>query len=309
MERRSIVASLAGAMVVSLTVALAGTASAHLGDIVYPIWEIPTSDLPNLHDGTLEDWEAVLPHASLDHNDFAFVGNLVSEVDLEDLAFRVFLAWHGASQRIYMGIERIDDVYQTSGNGSTTLMIDGDHSGGQELSWEESSGYSQEEIKRLWNSQAQSYHAWPEATGDRRMLQVVPWLTWTTEPAWGDVGGYQYGESPNISVVELTITAWDDLDWNGPELSKRSLLEAGRIVGFNIAVMDYDEPDSPEGGRAPDGVYLLAKLGDFGDFLSQSASADNFADGELIPCFRGDCSGATTAVSQDSWGRIKTSFR
>ena len=32
-------------------------------------------------------------------------------------------------------------------------------------------------------------------------------------------------------------------------------------------------------------------------------------DGALIPCFRGDCSGATTAVSQDSWGRIKASFR
>jgi len=37
--------------------------------------------------------------------------------------------------------------------------------------------------------------------------------------------------------------------------------------------------------------------------------ADNFVDGQLIPCARGDCSGATTAVSQDSWGRIKASFR
>ena len=53
-----------------LTVALAGAASAHVGDIVYPIYELPTSDLPDLHDGTLDDWEEVLPSASLDHNDF-----------------------------------------------------------------------------------------------------------------------------------------------------------------------------------------------------------------------------------------------
>ena len=37
--------------------------------------------------------------------------------------------------------------------------------------------------------------------------------------------------------------------------------------------------------------------------------AENFVDGELIPCYRGDCSGATTAVRLDSWGRIKASFR
>ena len=58
----------------------------------------------------MEDWDEVLPYASLDHNDFVYSGNFVDEVDLEDLAFRVFLAWHHASQEIYMGIEIIDDV-------------------------------------------------------------------------------------------------------------------------------------------------------------------------------------------------------
>ena len=277
-----------------LTVALAGAVDAHLGDTIFPIWEIPTSDLPDLHDGTLEDWEEALPMASLNHNDFVYTANWESVVDAEDFAFRVFLAWHSASQQFYMGIESIDDVYLAYGNGFTQFMVDGDHSGGQDY------------------SQAQRYLARPEATGDQRLLDFAAWFPlddWATEPPWADVGAYQYGESPNISAIELSVTAWDDLDWHGPELSKRSVLKAGRIVGFNIAVMDFDVPDSPDGGRTPDGIYLLAEIGDFGDYLTQGGSADNFVDGELIPCFRGDCSGATTAVSQDSWGRIKASFR
>lgn len=48
-------------------------AHAHLGDLVYPAFELPPGQLPNLHDGTLEDWEAALPHTSLTHGDFLTV--------------------------------------------------------------------------------------------------------------------------------------------------------------------------------------------------------------------------------------------
>ena len=83
---------------------------AHLGDIIYPIYELPTSDLPDLHDGTLEDWEESVPGSSLDHTYFVPVGG-DGIVDPEDLAVRFFLAWHYATGRIYVGAERIDDVY------------------------------------------------------------------------------------------------------------------------------------------------------------------------------------------------------
>ena len=36
---------------------------------------------------------------------------------------------------------------------------------------------------------------------------------------------------------------------------------------------------------------------------------NDVVDAELLPCFHGDCSGASTAVRADSWGRIKASFR
>ena len=120
-------------------VVLVGAASAHLGDIVYPIYELPTSDLPDLHDGTLEDWEEVRPNTSLDHNSFGDLCCGAGGIDLSDLAWRVFLAWHHRTQRIYMGVERIDDVYigppDEGGDGVAQLGIDGDHSGGRFVLW------------------------------------------------------------------------------------------------------------------------------------------------------------------------------
>ena len=293
---------------VLLVIALVGAASTHQGDIIYPIYELPTSDLPDLHDGTLEDWVEVLPFSSLDHNDFVYNANAEREVAPEDLAFRVFLVWHSASQRIYMAIESIDDVYLAPdtgplGNGYAVLMIDGDHSGGQYWFFEED-GYSEEESKRLWQSQAQGYAAVPESIGGR-LLRAPTFLTWTTEPPWGDAGGFQHGESPNLSAVELSITAWDDLNWEGPELSRRSVLEAGKIVGLNITVVDIDV------ANVPDGTYILAAptvtAETAGGSFINDGFADNFVDAELIPCYRSDCSGATTDVAQDSWGRIKAS--
>ena len=130
----------------------------------------------------------MLPLASLDHNDFVWRGNTQTvAVDAEDLAFRVFLAWHAASQRIYIGIERIDDVYVAleegfAGNGDTTFMIDGDHSGGQYWFFEQE-GYSEEESKRLFSAQAQTYTAAPEQI-DGQLLHISSWATWAQEPPW-----------------------------------------------------------------------------------------------------------------------------
>lgn len=50
---------------------MAGTAETlwSVGEAVYPIYELAPSQLPNLHDGTLEEWDEALPHASLYHSD------------------------------------------------------------------------------------------------------------------------------------------------------------------------------------------------------------------------------------------------
>ena len=138
------------------------------------------------------------------------------------------------------------------------------------------------------------------------MSAGYPGREWMVDSAWADAGAFQQGEGPSYSVVEFAITPWDDLDWHGPELSRRSTLEPGRILGFRIRLFDMDVP------TRLNGMYELALptvkfMSDDGTW-GHDGFADNFVDGELIPCYRGDCSGATTAVEQDSWGRIKASF-
>jgi len=290
---------------------LAGTGNAHLGKIVYPIYEIPTSDLPDLHDGTLEDWEAVLPNASMDHNYFTRDNNYgPGGIDPGDLAFRVFLAWHSASQRIYMAVERLDDVYMEYGEGSMQhgegaiqLKIDGDHSGGQFWFFGEEA-YSPEERDRLLEAQAQSYSVGLWGDEGRVFPGSIQMAQWPGELPWADAGGFQWGQGPNTLGLEFAVTAWDDLDWHGPETSRRSVLEGGKVIGFQINIDDTDEFMRSSGRYtlSPSTVIIS------GDWGSHDGFADNFVDGELIPCYRGDCSGVTTAVRQDAWGRIKASF-
>ncbi|HJP32399.1 MAG TPA: hypothetical protein QGF95_17780 [Candidatus Latescibacteria bacterium] len=281
------------------------SAAAHLGEVVYPIFELPTASLPDLHDGSLEDWEDALPDASLTHDDFQYQGPDESS-DPSDLALRVFLAWNHATQRIYVGVERLDDVYLRPSPGTfadrTQFMIDGDHSGGQFMLFGEE--YSQEERSRLNFSQAQVYDVRPEIIDGSATPLVA------RGSSWFDMGGMQIGELPNLSVIEFWLTPWDDLDGRDPEGSRRSVLTAGRIIGFQIFMHDSDET-----GRLS-GEYYLAVPTVFGeirvgDIVAQhDAFADNFVDGELVPCILDDCSGArnASAILRDSWGRIKSSL-
>jgi hypothetical protein len=305
--RRFAILALAAAVVCGTT----SIASAHIGGLVFPIYEVPTSDLPDLRDGTLEDWEDVLPGTSLDHNSFAPLN--VSDgagINPEDLAYRAFMTWHSASQRISMAIERVDDVYINTYEGgdltglwrfdSIEFMVDGDHTGGSYNGAGLGEGLTDEELKLLTNFQAQQYVAIAESPDGRTLGYQGSGQGWVTLPPFADAGGFSVGESPNTSVIELSVTAWDELNWQGPELSKRSLLAAGRTIGFQISVPDFDT----EAG-AYHGFHTLSGQ------PNTWREADNFVDGELVPCDTGDCGSAPTptAVAADSWGRIKASLR
>ena len=302
------------ALCVSLALAVAavsGQAAAHLGDAVYPIFELSTDELPDLHDGTLDDWDAVLPNASLDHNHFqSWNFGFGNPIDPADMALRVFLAWHNASQTIYVGVERLDDVFvppEPYHDGRVQFMVDGDHSGGQYWFFDAEVGEGQG--RRLSLAQAQSYTAIPENPADGRLLLTPDYLAWTTRPPWGDVGAWQYGEQPNVSGMEFYVTPFDDLVYDDPVLSRRTVLEPGRIIGFQLQADDGDEPVSVSL------IYILAvpthyaTVQDGSSSFGHSFFTENFVDGELIPCYHGDCSRASTAVQPSSWARIKAAFR
>ena len=282
------------------------TGWSHTGRTIFPVYELPSSDLPDLHDESLEDWEEVLPNASLTHDDLE-MSNLESS-DTGDLAFRVFLAWHFRNQTMYFALERLDDDYvpvesDTYGGERIDFLIDGDHSGGEFLYFSTPDHQvSAEERERYSNSQAQWYFVKPEphpVTGQFSHLFGGK-AGWAAMLPWMDIGGVVYGESPSIAVVEMSVTPWDDLFWEGPEVSERTELRPGSVVGLQIRVYDVD-------GDAPNSfdLFTLGRSDNPGDL-----TADAFVDAELIPCFVSDCSGGTdTVIRQNSWARIKASFR
>ena len=285
---------------------------AHTGDRVFGIMEIPTSALPSFDDGTISDWLDVVPESLLMTDFHSLSGRNLSfpaEIDPKDFTFRIFLAWHYSTQRILVALGRVDDDYidnvtYTSGGEEwnvagvgdvVNIGIDGDHSGGVFNYFAEL-----EEEEQILNSasQAQLYSAIPTSPdGDLLYLDSIGDREWATESPWGDSGGFAGGESPHISGVEVALTAWDRLSWEGPESSQRSELFGGKVIGLQLWIEDLDE-------EPPEGHYFLT------EWELVILQADAFGDAELIPCFVEDCSGASeTLVENSSWAYIKSSFR
>ena len=94
---------------------------------------------------------------------------------------------------------------------------------------------------------------------------------WVPLPPYADAGGFENEETPHHSGIEMAVTAWDSLDWQGPESSIPSTLTPGKIIGFQVVVRDHDS-DLPQQGR----FYTLFGLPDFWRY------ADNFIDGVLM---------------------------
>ena len=98
------------------------------------------------------------------------------------------------------------------------------------------------DVQRLrTNSHAQQYVAHADSPHGERQIAIFGSANgWADLPPYVEIGGTQYNQSPNYSLIEMAATPWDALDWRGPELSTPSRLVANQIIGFSIAVYDYD---------------------------------------------------------------------
>ena len=261
-------------------------ARAHEGSWIYPIFELPPSQLPDLHDGTLEDWEDVLPQSSLTQNDFW------SNTGEHDLPFRIFLGWSLDQQRIFVGLERFDDFFDESRE-MFRLEVDGDHSGG--LFWFDTrEEMPSPEEQDLLESNGQWYQYQPQ-DGERELFGNGEVSPWSRALPYTDFGVDDFGESPNQLTLELMLTLWDRLDRAGPELSRQSELFSGKIIGLQITLIDSD-PGSF-------GLYAVTE-----SLPDERYNANAMIDGELISCESPGCSSAATAAETDSWARIKSSL-
>ena len=310
--------------VAGLLLGLISISQAQQSERIYPFVELTDEDvaLIDIKDGSIGDWEEVMGEPTLTALDFRTDSEL-GPYDPVSMDFRIWLAWHDATNHIYVAMERADDVYVNeygteendimSLNDSYILFfVDGDLSGGEifPLDW---GNLSFEEQLLLWHQQAQGYEALAEVY-DKGPLVRIPlpilgqggWSRskgWFMYPPYVDGGGRVFGEHPTISVTEFYGTPFDRFVYVNPEESVVSDLYPGKIIGFTIGVIDIDT----KGGRQESIHYLRAEeiSEDCGGWSLYPHCSDGFSPGFLLGP-GGEI--PESAVESDTWGRIKAQF-
>ncbi|MCY3735253.1 MAG: hypothetical protein OXG13_02555 [Gemmatimonadaceae bacterium] len=283
-----------------LTVLLAASsASGHLPEG----WEVaalqfPEGAAPEV-DGQLGDW-AQAGRATLTTEDFV---DLVDEApaDAEDLDILVWIGWSPHTNRIYLAAQVRDDIHQVDrpeGTATTRIFqdddleifVDGDHSGGQ---YADFSDLSQGE--QLERNGAQASHfvlAGPHEDGD--FLVNFSAAAWYSEPDGAYTRAAMAVEGPEggpaVVSYEFSLAVFDEVDMTADFLSRRRLLAADDVIGFNLEFADYDEHSE----------LLDAKWSLSGGHNAYRL-ADRFTDLRLAPV-------VPTLVRSSTWGRIKSTF-
>ena len=314
------------ALLVALLVPLLGlvapVAYAHIGDQIYPFYELLDEDLDriDLTDGSVDDWYDVLGEPSLTAGDFYYP---FSSYDPADCDNRFWLGWHRRSGTLWVAMERFDDIYFNNYAGETvqpgvptvfrpamirwdsyfSFMVDGDHSGGRYLFGPNTcEGCTVEEIKLRLNRQAQHYLAIAE-TAAIRHVGYDGASEWVIREPYAAAGGGVLGATPATTVTELKVTPFDDLIFDDEAASEASELYPGKIIGFNIETLDNDDTQYSDGMGAIERQMLS-------DRVYTLSFADLFVDGLLVgagedPSRYDDRS----AVAPSSWGRIKAALK
>ena len=299
--------------IAGLVLGLVNHTWAHVGERVFPIFELMDEDvaLIDIKDGSVEDWEEVVGEPSLTAIDFETYRHGILPYDPFNLDFRIWLAWHGATNRIFVAMERADDVYinefqrgqdapigrLSAWDGSIIFEVDGDHSGGIWIA----SGLNEEEQRLLWNRQAQGYMALAEVFDQGSQIDLTlresygPDQFFLRSP-FAEAGGGSFGENPTVSVLECYVTPFDQLVWNSLEESLVSELFPGKIVGLNITSSDID-------GDFGSGIFHHLPSSPVG---LDRYDASNFYDAILLG--PGGQLPDDSAVESITWGRLKAQF-
>ena len=188
-----------------------------------------------------------------------------------------------------------------------SLLVDGDHTGGQYF-WIQSHGKLEEAVQT--NRQAQWYENIAVAPSDQKVVlfktsvgaigfdEIEQSVDWMVQPPFAGGGGGVFGENPIIWVTEFYVTCFDLLDHLNPENSVVSQLAAGKVIGFDLLIRDYD--------TEPVGPHAFYQLKDPDDAEENAEGADFFVDGLLLGP---DDDFGNSAVQSTSWARIKASLK
>lgn len=292
-------------MAVGLLLGLTTGANAHIGGIVHNIFEVTPDILADIDftDGTIQDWEDFIGEPNFTAGEDFFSDPTVgdgAQYDPADLDFRIWLGWQGGgTNHFWFAIDAVDDVYINEYEGGNLgqlwqhdaieLMIDGDHTGGQYGGISADFG-TQEEIDLENNRTAQQFVAIASAPDGRLTGYLGKGAEWVNNPPLSEFGGNVVGDGPTQWNIEFYVTPFDNLIWNDPEGSTQSPLTAGKIIGVQISVPDFD--------TGPTAYHAFHTLSGQSQTFKY---ADRFVDGRLVGL-------GGTAVEASSWGRVKASF-
>lgn len=269
----------------------------------------------DLHDTSVEDWLTVVGGPTLLATEFVVARG--PSYDPVDLDYRVWLAWHDATSRIYCAVERVDDVYLNRfrpdpkagawsnprfrgmwlQDSAVQLQVDGDHSGGL-FTFMDSESLAEWQL--ISNSQAQFYIAISETFDAGPAVAVNSASGWFDRPPYADSGGGVFGERPTISVTEFYVTPFDRLVWNDPSGSVVSDLRANAVIGLIVSIADADDPQSVDAGTG----QPIETVQSFPPAWGFYVDARFMADGVLLP--HGTSTGEAEHRPPESWARIKS---
>ncbi len=302
MEKRA-----SGLAAVACVLGLSAGAWAHVPEgQVFAAWQWPTAQLPNLN-GDISEWDVLPQEYWIDIFQTAVAeGDVGREIDTANLNFRFAMGWNDDLDRLYYVYDRFDDVWDRDAGGfgccgqddSIEVGLDADHSGDFFWAFEG----SDEELKRNRGRQAQTGHyRWPA-------LAPFGWYWfWMSTSDWHDKEPFSccptsfnlngsHGSEATLQAEWYTV-AWDDFNYQGPEVSVRHDFVEGDVVGAGLQVVDNDNGPSEDDPRTAKWV-----LGGQSDIFGNASS---FSDFILLPV---DTERLPTAVENDTWGHIKASF-
>ncbi len=292
---------------------LASAAHAHIGDEIYPFYELLDEDLDqiDLADGSVEDWLEVIGEPSLMASDFFWENH---RYDPSEVDFRIWLAWNQSTSTLWIAMERFDDLYFNLYDGrepwemqnwdsSIRFMVDGDHTGGRYASG--GGRYCEhctaEEILED-HRQAQQWMVIAEAPEGEHLFHFGA-SEWVVGEPYAAAGGGVIGESPVTTVTEFKVTPFDDLIYNDEDASEMSRLYPGKIIGFSMYTYDNDDTAHRDGY----GRQILMSLS---PGTRPLLLADAFVDGLLIGAGESPSSyDDVSAVEPSSWARIKAALQ
>ncbi len=237
------------------------SSEAQFQDRVYPFTEL-TGEMRariDLKDGSVEDWLEILGESTLTPLDF-ITSPWFSEYDPSSYDFRIWLAWHDASDHLFVAAEIVDDIHLITyerendvglgpnGDASVRFYVDGDKSGGGPL-WEAHAENNMQQAQ-IYSAFARTYNN----DSNVGLFEVSLYAPWVHKVPYADGGGTIVDSQPILSVVEFYVTPFDRLIWDDPEQSVISDLFVGKTIGFALFMADVDiDADIPP----PESIHSL----------------------------------------------------